>query len=245
VQRWQMSRYTRALILGSAERWEGLWHRRARELDETVDPDELLGWLHDEAETWRLIDRVAQHHRHWRARIELIAQMRSASARLGFAELGAAVPPFDDRWIDEARATGVARGVADEEEVALRDVRWANERLDMLHELLADWLTNQLPASGASVRELGADGRVPSAAEMGALCAKHAAMWRRLREWMAPPLAPSSPDPAVDSAERAARTPPVPLAEPAVGAPAGGRGVLGQRRPPIRFGRGASSPPGR
>ncbi len=244
VQRWQMSRFTRALILGSAERWEGFWQRRGRELAEAVDAGQVLGWLQDEAETWRLIDRVAEHHRHWRVRLELITQMASASKRLGFAPLDAAVPPFDDRWIDDARACGVARGVGDDEEVAERDVRWANERLDVLHDLLADWLTNELPASSVSVREHDLEGRPLAAADVAALCTKHAAMWRRLREWMAPPEADSAPrteenGEAVMGLERTRRAPrgrtPA-VVSPAVPAVPAGRGTRSQRLAPLRFG---------
>jgi hypothetical protein len=71
-------------------------------------------------------------------------------------------------------------------------------------------------------------------------------MWRRLREWMAPPSSRSAAAEGGQPAggiERPLRTPPITVVDPAVGAPVPGRGVLGQRRPAIRFGRGASSPP--
>jgi hypothetical protein len=69
-------------------RWEQCWHRRGRRLDAHPDLHEMLDWWADEASAWERVQQLARHHRHWRARYELVADMQGWSAKHGLEASG-------------------------------------------------------------------------------------------------------------------------------------------------------------
>jgi tetratricopeptide (TPR) repeat protein len=94
VHRWQQSCYTNKLLAQTARRWETVWHRRRNLLVNGIDPHAVIQWCEDEADAWRLVECVAKDCRYWRARYDLIEQMKVWSAKYGFEPLAVEVPRF-------------------------------------------------------------------------------------------------------------------------------------------------------
>ena len=94
ASRWEMSRYTHALLADTARRWETVWHQRRDLVVSNIDPHVVIQWSKDEASAWRMVGRMARDYRHWPARCELIEQMKEWSAKYGFHPLDVALPRF-------------------------------------------------------------------------------------------------------------------------------------------------------
>ena len=121
LHQWELSRYTQDLLTATAWRWEACWHRRGRRLDSRPDLHEMLDWWTDEASAWERVQQVARHHRHWRARYELIADMQGWTAKYGLEAMAVSHPRYTD---DSGDGTGEGQqeGAA-ERTVAARDLR--------------------------------------------------------------------------------------------------------------------------
>jgi hypothetical protein len=94
ASRWEMSRYTHALLADTARRWETVWHQRRDLVVSNIDPHVVIQWSKDEASAWRMVGRMARDYRHWPARCELIEQMKDWSAKYGFDPLDVGLPRF-------------------------------------------------------------------------------------------------------------------------------------------------------
>jgi hypothetical protein len=94
ASRWEMSRYTNALLAATARRWEAVWHQRRDLVVAKIDPHVVIQWSKDEAAAWQIVDRMARDYKHWPARYELIDEMKAWSASYGFEPLDVAVPRF-------------------------------------------------------------------------------------------------------------------------------------------------------
>jgi len=94
ASRWEMSRYTHALLADTARRWEGVWHQRRDLVMSKIDPHVVIQWSKDEASAWHMVGCMARDYRHWPARCELIEQMKEWSARYGFEPLDVGLPRF-------------------------------------------------------------------------------------------------------------------------------------------------------
>jgi hypothetical protein len=94
ASRWEMSRYTHALLAHTARRWEAVWHQRRDLVASRIDPHVVIQWSKDEASAWRMVGGMARDYRHWPARCELIEQMEKWSAIYGFEPLDVALPRF-------------------------------------------------------------------------------------------------------------------------------------------------------
>ncbi len=130
LHQWELSRYTHDLLSATAWRWEQCWHRRGRRLDTHPDLHEMLDWWADEASAWERVQQVARHHRHWRARYELVADMQGWSAKHGLEQFAVAYP----RYTDDG---GGRPDEGMDAEAAERTVRARDRRLERLDRLIA------------------------------------------------------------------------------------------------------------
>jgi hypothetical protein len=184
LHQWELSRYTHDLLAATAWRWEECWHERGRRLDTHPDLHEMLEWWADEAGAWERVQEVARHHRHWRARDELVADMQGWSAKYGLEALAVCYPRYTDDSDDNAEAA--------ERTVAARDRRL--KRLDaciarverekqQACSLLADIRRWQ-----SELRQFDVGGQRARRRQVARLCDAHAALWGSLHEWLeAPP----------------------------------------------------------
>jgi hypothetical protein len=176
----ESARYVRDLLVATSQRWEQTWHERGRRSDRQPDVHELIDWWKAELRAWALIRRVCRNHRHWRARLELINEMREASRRYGFDPLAVAFRSYRT----EAGGGNIAdaREAAEEAETRLGlvvDALPDRGSQQSAHELLAN-----LEAWQSELQNFDVNGHVPRGLRLAELCDGHAALWQRLGEWV-------------------------------------------------------------
>jgi hypothetical protein len=102
VHRVETARYIRDLLVGTAWRWEEVWHERGRTLAPQTSIHTMLTWWSDERRAWALVRSVAVDFRHWRARLDLLAAMRGWSERYGFDPLDVCFRRYEEDPLPEA-----------------------------------------------------------------------------------------------------------------------------------------------
>ena len=208
VHQLENSRYIRDLLVTSAERWEAIWHHRARTLERAPDVHMMLDWWKHERAAWELVREVAVDYRHWRSRLRLLNGMRAWSDRYGFDAPVVSLRRYDEDPLSAEGpltapastdvAAGDMRGTDGQpSEARLRNagdeaIRATQARLAAIakalppcddegngHALLPD-----LDRWQATLRMLDASDRPPRRFLVAPLCAHHAALWQLLREWL-------------------------------------------------------------
>src|SRR5918999_599389 len=104
VHKWEVSRYTLALLQATAQRWEDEWERRRTELNGKSDVRTMLHWLRAEVRAWRLMREVAINHRDWETRHKLLDQMHQWTAEHNLEPMRVAFSRFSAD--DEAQLRG-------------------------------------------------------------------------------------------------------------------------------------------
>lgn len=180
LHQWELSRYTHDLLTATAWRWEECWHARGRRLDSHPDLHEMLEWWADEASAWERVQEVARHHRHWRARYELVADMQGWCAKYGLEALAVSYP----RYIDDA---------AEDSDAAERSVDARDRRLTRLNALIARVEPEKQQACSlladirrwqSELRQFDFGGQRARRWQVARLCDAHAALWGSLHEWL-------------------------------------------------------------
>ena len=190
VHKWEVSRYSLALLRVTAQRWENEWERRRATLDGRGDVRKLLRWSQDEVRAWSLMTDVAVNHRCWETRHKLIAQMQQWSAEYDLEPVRVAFPRFsaeDEAELRGGERSGQAGGL---ERATVAAINEKDERLRDLVRLLDEEETGQPGGSVRITEELKrirltlsrceAGGRELKTARVARLCAVEANLWRRL-----------------------------------------------------------------
>ena len=186
LHQWELSRYTQDLLTATAWRWEACWHRRGRQLDSRPDLHEMLDWWTDEASAWERVQQVARHHRHWRARYELIADMQGWTAKYGLEAMAVSHPRYTD---DSGDGTGEGQqeGAA-ERTVAARDLRLKELDGRIAHvereKQEACCLLRDIRRWQSELRQFDVGGQRARRWQVARLCDAHAALWGSLHEWL-------------------------------------------------------------
>jgi hypothetical protein len=189
VHKWEVSRYTLALLRATARRWEDEWERRRTQLNGDGDVRTLLRWSRDEARAWRLMREVAVNHRDWDTRHKLLDQMRDWTAEYGFEPMRVPFPRFSAG--DEAQLRGKEpEGLGkDLERAAVTAIKDKDLRLKALGRLLDKagdeksggrfMLGRELKSIRGDLGRLEAGGHELKAARVTRLCGAQANLWRR------------------------------------------------------------------
>jgi hypothetical protein len=194
VQHLENSRYVKALLVTTAQRWQQVWHERARRLTSAPDIHELLEWFTDELRMWEHVRDIARDFRHLRTRLALIQDVAECADKYGFKPLAVAFPRYEDDPLDE--------GDDDACEVAARtELKNRENRLRALSQELcahtpsepAITLLDDLTRWQATLRYFDATAKTPSQYLLAQLCDHHAAMWQLLEQWL---TVPNGSDPA-------------------------------------------------
>ena len=186
LHQWELSRYTQDLLTATAWRWEACWHRRGRRLDARPDLHEMLDWWTDEASAWERVEQVARHHRHWRARYELIADMQGWTAKYGLEAMAVSYPRYTDDsggGAEEGQQAGAA-----ERTVAARDLR-LKELVGLIAHVEREKqeacsLLSDIKRWQSELRQFDAGGQRARRWHVARLCDAHAALWGNLHEWL-------------------------------------------------------------
>ncbi len=189
VHRWEVSRYTLDLLRETAGRWEATWEERAHTVPSGAEVQLLLRWCEDERRAWQLTRRVAEHHRHWQTRLQLLKRMRSWSAEYGFRPVEVSFPRFsgdDEADLDDQ----------DTEEATSEAIHDKDLRLDDFVRVLAHAenpgnrgaceLIDDLDEWRVALTQLDVGGRQLKRGQVAAVCGAHADSWRRLRQLLTP-----------------------------------------------------------
>jgi hypothetical protein len=179
VQKLEISRYIRDLLVQTADRWECTWHDRGKRLHCRPDVHTLLGWWADERGAWDLVREVAINHRHWSARLKLIGKMQRWGDIHGFDDLDVSVGRYEDQPLG---------GDVDDADV---ETRAADARLEAVQKVIPG--ANGYPPGNAlrdirrwqsTLQQLDAEGQAPRQLILAVLCDEHAALWQRFGEWV-------------------------------------------------------------
>jgi hypothetical protein len=185
VQQLESSRYMKALLVATAQRWQTAWHRRARELDSTPDIHDVLDWFTHELAMWSHVRAVAQDYRHTATRLELIHAVARCAARYDLPPLDVAAPRYEDDPLDDDSCEDAAQNEVDQANGRLRDL--GCELHKNRPEDPATKLIDELSRWHATLRLVDAASRAPSRYLLAQLCDHHAAMWQLLEQWLTAP----------------------------------------------------------
>jgi hypothetical protein len=180
---WELSCYTRNLLLATAQCWGGVWRGRKEALAAPMEFHQLAEWCADEARAWEFVRRVSDSGQHWRTRFELIAAMRRWAPRYGFTALDVAVPRY------AGPSSGNGDGWEHGDPAALEVTR-NSERLSLLSVALRQCigdhvrceLVGDLQRWGADLGRLKLTNRRVKRGQAAHLCDVHAALWLRLSQ---------------------------------------------------------------
>jgi hypothetical protein len=184
VQQLESSRYVRALLVATAETWQGIWQRRGRGLGSVTEVREVLQWFSDELCMWEHVRAVARQYRHSGTRFELIERMRACADRYGFEAPAVGFPRYEKGSLPETDGSC--------DDAAEAEIGHADTTLERVTELLrtqgpvepAANLLDRLERWQTTLQELEATAREPSRWLVAALCDHHAAMWQLLAQWL-------------------------------------------------------------
>jgi hypothetical protein len=182
VRRLESCRYVRALLVASAEQWQGAWHGRARHAARGVDVHQLIAWFDDERRSWEGVRDVALNYRHSASRLALIDATRACADRYAFAPLGVAFPRYADAPLKESVGDGDCEHAC---ETAVSHSERCMRRLSAtLHEDAGASVLDELGRVQLALRQRDAAGRPVAAAALLRLCTYHAALWQLLGQWL-------------------------------------------------------------
>lgn len=182
LHKWEVSRYTFALLSATAEVWEGTWRRRAGSLGADLDAQKLVEWAEVELAVWKRVRKVAVNHRHWQSRMALVEDMRRWGMEHGFGPLEVRFPRFSE---EDAMSL-------DEEETGIADVRAIVAENDALLDTLAVAiecpeevsrgcrLITDLDGWHSDLARLDLTGWRLRREYTARLCESHASLWRAL-----------------------------------------------------------------
>jgi hypothetical protein len=189
VHKWEVSRYTLALLRATAQRWEDVWEMRRTKLNGNSDVRTMLRWFRDEGRAWRLMREVAINHRDWESRHKLLDQMRQWTAEYSFEPMRVAFSRFSAD--DEAQLRGKERGGRgrDVERATIAAIRDKDLRLKGLAGLLDEAsgreardgfrVDDELKAIRKALGRLEAGGEQLPAEHVAKFCGAEANLWRR------------------------------------------------------------------
>jgi hypothetical protein len=189
VHKWEVSRYTLALLRATAQRWEDEWEERRTELHGKSDVRTMLRWFRDEGDAWRLMREVAINHRDWESRHKLLDRMGQWTAEYNFEPMRVAFSRFSAE--DEAQLRGKERGGRgrDLEQATIVAIRDKDSRLRGLAGILGEAggheardtisIDDELKATRKALGRLEAGGQQLRAAHVAKLCGAEANLWRR------------------------------------------------------------------
>jgi tetratricopeptide (TPR) repeat protein len=181
IHKWEQSRYTNELLAQTARRWETVWHLRRDALRAAADPHVWIEWSVDEADAWRLVERLSHDYRHWLVRHELIEKTNEWSAKYGFEPLAIEVPRFVSE--NGADLNQIEKDVE-------ADIEHSNDRLGSLGRQLGMISGNhsrqpsQLERLQIELQNRDFWHRAAPKLYLPSVCDVHAAMWQRLHEWL-------------------------------------------------------------
>jgi hypothetical protein len=196
VHKWEVSRYTLALMRATARRWEDEWERRRANLDGDGDVRTVLSWSRDEGRAWRLMREVAVNYRDWDTRHKLLDQMREWTAEYGLEPMRVPFPRFsadDEAQLQDKERRGQGKDVERATVAAIKD---KDLRLKVLVQLLdkagdgqsrrSFKLGQELKAIRADLGRLEAGGHELKATHIARLCGAQANLWRRVGALLEP-----------------------------------------------------------
>ena len=191
VKTLESSRYVNALLVGTAQCWEQVWHTRGRQLDPSPDVHQLLSWWEDECGAWSLVAAVAMNNRHWPVRVDLLHRLQRQADEYGFDPPEIPFPHYAERVLTKAELEPDPRNAADP--IAAE----GEERLRTIGKTIRDtravWPARAEIADiekwQATLRNLDMRGREPRQFLLSILCDNHAALWQLMQEWLAADLA--------------------------------------------------------
>lgn len=172
----EMRRYTARLLAQTAHRMEQCWHSRSHRMYASVDAHTALDWWTMELEAWERVKETSADYRHWQTRAELI----DAVARWFPSDpLRVRHPTYGDKPLD-------VKGEDVDEAVANALLR-AQERVDQAPAYI-DGIVKRGETTRGHLSDSDERGRPIEKTAAQDLCARQAAAWGRLREWMEAPL---------------------------------------------------------
>jgi TPR repeat len=199
VHAWEMSCYVHLLLAETARGWHHVWHLRRDALCRGMNHHGVMEWFADEANAWRLVQRLAKHHRHWRARYELIEEVQRWRLKYEFPPIEVGVVPFAVymRTHDVRPRGDMQQGSPQHAQQTMQNEFERNrDRLHLLHALM-DVPSEPGPAQQprrpllahpgqwqSDLRDRDALNRPLRDAHLANLCDAHAALWQRLYEWL-------------------------------------------------------------
>jgi hypothetical protein len=183
VQQLESSRYMKALLVATAERWQTAWHRRA--LDSTPNIQDVLGWFTHELAMWSHVREVATDYRHTATRLELIHAVARCAAQYDLAPLDVGAPRYEDDPLGDDLCEDAAVDEVDQANGRLRDLGCELHR--NRPEDPATRLIDELSRWHATLRFVDAASRAPSRYLLAQLCDHHAGMWQLLEQWLTAP----------------------------------------------------------
>jgi hypothetical protein len=196
VHKWEVSRYTLALLQATAQRWEDEWERRRTQLNGKSDVRTMLHWLRAEVRAWRLMREVAINHRDWETRHKLLDQMHQWTAEHNLEPMRVAFSRFSAD--DEAQLRGKEREGKgrDLERATIAAIKDKDLRLKGLASLLDEVddhgardsfrVDDELKAIRKDLGRLEAGGQELGAADVAKLCGAEANLWRRVGALLEP-----------------------------------------------------------
>jgi hypothetical protein len=171
------SQYVSQLLIHTGRRWEQTWHDRGASPNR-IDVHAMLEWWCAERDAWGLVHMVAQNHRNWSSRLELINEMDSWGHQYGFEPLKVAFTPYAELQERFGSLEEAMIGIADDR---LKHVE------DHVPSRFGTAVNDDLRAFDhweVALRELDASGGRPGRLRITALCDQHAALWQRFHEWV-------------------------------------------------------------
>jgi hypothetical protein len=169
------SRYSVRLARLCAERLESAWHARAEE-EGSTDIHRALEWWDDEQGAWRLAHDLAQHHRQWQTRLDVIHEMQAFAERNGLPPFRVVHPRYVEQPIQGDRDTV--------ERAARHETHFSDLRMSILANALSVVDEGALPGADAwerHLRALDAAGERLPAETRKRLADNRAAVWGSVR----------------------------------------------------------------
>jgi tetratricopeptide (TPR) repeat protein len=173
VHRLELSRYTAAVIVEGARMIERVWHERAARAGR-VDVHEVMSWWRGEIAAWQNAARLAEHHRHWQTRVEVLRDLQAYADRHDEEPFVLHHPRYSDDPLDDPAMSAAALECADERCRALAAY---------LRCLDHDGTSLTRTAWAQHLAEIDRTGRRPSVPALRNLCDERAAAWDALEEW--------------------------------------------------------------
>ena len=184
VQQLESSRYMRSLLTTAAEQWRAVWRERRAAINGGHDAQLVLAWFGDELRAWEAVRTVACDGCHSGTRLVLIRNLQDGARRHGRPQPECVFPLYELAPLDGA----LARDSCDE--AAFKEIRAADERLHAICAIVGERASARtallagLEDWQATLRRTDAAAQRAPAPLLQRLCARHAALWQLLAQWI-------------------------------------------------------------